>query len=348
MQLMRILPKTTALKLNEFEWRAATLESQAARSDLASKGFHWQRLLGDGSSLYLRHGEYCEVELNDVAAAGVYQALIYAEQASARPIAKAKFMAIVNLTADSFSDGGTYQASDAHLLKHCQQLVDDGASILDLGAESTRPGAEEVSARAQIDLLSNAMRILSPINIPLSIDTRSAIVADYCLAAGAVMINDVSAFGDPGMAAAVARHDAQVVLMHSRGTSKTMQQHCDYDYLIGEICDELAKRINHGLSEGVSPERIIIDPGIGFAKEARHNFEIIHGLKAFRSLGFPVLAGPSRKSFLASVLPERAAAQRDGATAGAASICAYHGAEYLRLHCGGMNWDAVKIAQACS
>jgi dihydropteroate synthase len=150
------------------------------------------------------------------------------------------------------------------------------------------------------------------------------------------------------MAAVVASHDAQVVLMHSRATSKTMQQHCNYDYLIGEICDELAPRINRGLSEGVRPERIIVDPGIGFAKDARQSFEIIQSLSAFRSLGFPVLAGPSRKSFLTSVLPERAAAQRDGATAGAASICAYHGAEYLRLHCGGMNWDAVKIAQACS
>ena len=348
MQLMRILPKTTALKLNEFEWRAATLESQAARSNLVSKGFHWQRLLGDGSSLYLRHGDCCATDLNDVAAADVYQALICADQASARPIAKAKFMAIVNLTADSFSDGGTYQSSEARLLKHCQRLIDDGASILDLGAESTRPGAEEVGAQSQIDLLSNAMRVLSPLNIPLSIDTRSSKVADHCLAAGAVMINDVSAFGDADMAAVVARHDAQVVLMHSRATSKTMQQHCNYDYLIGEICDELAPRINHGLNEGVRPERIIVDPGIGFAKDARQSFEIIQSLSAFRSLGFPVLAGPSRKSFLTSVLPERAAAQRDGATAGAASICAYHGAEYLRLHCGGMNWDAVKIAQACS
>ena len=348
MQLMRILTKTTALKLNEFEWRAATLESQAARSALASKGFHWQRLLDDGSSLYLRHGDCGEAELNDIAAADVYQALIYAEQASERPIAKAKFMAIVNLTADSFSDGGTYQASDAHLIKHCQQLIDDGASILDLGAESTRPGAEDVDAPTQIDLLSNAMRVLSPLDIPLSIDTRNAIVADHCLAAGAVMINDVSAFGDADMPAVVARHDAQVVLMHSRGTSKTMQQHCNYDYLIGEICDELVPRINRGLSKGIRPEKIIVDPGLGFAKDAGQSFEIIHRLNAFRSLGFPLLAGPSRKSFLASVLPERAAAQRDGATVGAASVCAYHGAEYLRLHCGGMNWDAVKIAQACS
>jgi len=347
MLLMRILPKTTALKLNEFEWRAATLDSPA-RSELASKGFHWQRLLRDGSSLYLRHGNCCDAELNDVAAADVYHDLIYAEQASARPAAKAKLMAIVNLTTDSFSDGGTYQTNNADLLKHCQQLINDGASILDLGAESTRPGAEEVDAHAQIDLLSNAMRVLSPLNIPLSIDTRSAKVADHCLADGAVMINDVSAFGDASMAAVVARHDAQVVLMHNRATSKTMQQHCDYDDLIGEICDELAPRINRGLSEGIRPERIIIDPGIGFAKDAAQSFEIIHRLNAFRSLGFPVLAGPSRKSFLASVLPERAAAQRDGATAGAASICAYHGAEYLRLHCGGMNWDAVKIAQACS
>ncbi|MBT4465839.1 MAG: dihydropteroate synthase, partial [Planctomycetes bacterium] len=223
-----------------------------------------------------------------------------------------------------------------------------GANILDLGAESTRPGAEEVDAPTQIDLLSNAMRVLSPLDVPLSIDTRNAIVADHCLAVGAVMINDVSAFGDANMPAVVAKHDAQVVIMHSRATPKTMHQHCNYDYLIGEICDELAQRINRGLNEGINPERIIIDPGLGFAKDARQNFEIVHHLNAFRSLGFPVLAGPSRKSFLASVLPERAAAQRDGATAGAASICAYQGAEYLRLHCGGMNWDAVKIAQACS
>ena len=255
MQLMRLLPKTTALKLNEFEWRAATLESQAARSALASKGFHWQRLLGDGSSLYLRHGDCCEAGLNDNAAANVYRALICAEEASARPIAKAKFMAIVNLTADSFSDGGTYQASDAHLIKHCLKLIDEGANILDLGAESTRPGAEEVDAPTQIDALSNAIRVLAPLDIPLSIDTRNAIVADSCLDAGAVMINDVSAFSDADMPAVVAKHDAQVVIMHSRATPKTMHQHCSYDYLIGEICDELAQRINHGLNEGINPKK---------------------------------------------------------------------------------------------
>ena len=136
--------------------------------------------------------------------------------------------------------------------------------------------------------------------------------------------------------------------MHSRGTSQTMQQMCNYDHLLGNICDELALSINHGLSCGIPPDCIIIDPGIGFAKTASQNFEIIKNLSAFRSLGFSVLAGPSRKSFIASVLPQLAADERDGATIGAASVCAFNGAEYLRLHCGGTNWDAVKIAQACS
>ncbi len=343
-----MLPTTSALKLNKFEWRAASLIDDAARHDLARKGFHWQRMLDDGSSLYLRHGQCSTTDLNNSDAAAVFQSLLAAEASCARPTADAKLMAIVNLTEDSFSDGSTYQLSESELLSHCQQLIDDGACILDLGAESTRPGADEVDDKTQIALLSNAMRVLSHLNVPLSIDTRSAAVAKHCLSAGASMINDVSALGDEHMAAVVKEYEVPIVLMHSRGTSKTMQQQCNYRYLIGEICDELAVSINQALNAGINADNIIIDPGIGFAKNAQQNFEIVSSLSAFRSLGFPILAGPSRKSFLASVLPELSAEQRDGATASAASICAYHGAEYLRLHSGGTNWDAVKIAQACS
>lgn len=341
------LPAITALKLSDYEWRAASIDDEAARTSLATCGFHWQRQLADGSALYLRMPTIQDATPSALAAE-IYASLIAAEQAANKPLAAVKFMAIVNLSPDSFSDGGTFQESNEALLAHCKQLITDQAEIFDLGAESTRPGAEAIDDQTQIKLLDNAMQVLGPLGIPFSIDTRSAVVAEHCLAKGAAMINDVSALSDPQMAAVIAKHNAQVVLMHSRGTSKTMQGMCDYKYLIGEICDELAPRINLALEAGISPQNIIIDPGIGFAKDSVQNFEIIKSLKAFRSLGFPVLAGPSRKSFISKVLPDLAANERDGASAGAASVCAFNGAEYLRLHCGGTNWDAVKIAQACS
>ncbi len=343
-----MLPETTALKLSNYQWRAASINDTVGREELAAHGFLWQQLLGDGSAIYSSNGASDDNEFACVEASAVHRSISFAGQACSRPLGKLKLMAIVNLTEDSFSDGGTYQINDEALRNHCQQLIAEGADILDFGAESTRPNACEVDDETQIKLLSNAMRVLSDLKVTLSIDTRSSVVARHCLQRGANIINDVSAFGDKEMPATIAEFGAQVVLMHSRGTAKTMRQHCDYDYLIGEICDELSLRVNAGIDAGIDAANIIIDPGIGFAKTAQQNFDIIGNLRAFRSLGFPVLAGPSRKSFISSVLPHLEPQQRDGATMGAASVCAYNEAEYLRLHSGGSNWDAVRIAQACN
>ncbi|MDP6963589.1 MAG: dihydropteroate synthase [Planctomycetota bacterium] len=343
--MKRLLPKTT-LKLNDCQWRATDIKSEVGRAQLAANGLHWQSLFADGSALYTQL-QGSKTPISDSDAAAVFESMSAVEALLDKPIGKCKLMAIVNLTTDSFSDGGNYQTDANSLRLHCEKLIDDGAAILDLGAESTRPGADEVDASQQIELMSFALDAIEGLDVPLSIDTRSAEVANYCLQRGAIMVNDVSALSDPQMASVVAEHQAQLVLMHRRGDSKTMQSRCDYDYLLGEICDELKPKIDMALEAGVSAESIIVDPGIGFSKTATQNFEIIKHMDVFRSLGYAVLSGPSRKSFIASVLPELEAAERDCATIGAASISAFHGAEYLRLHCGGGNWDAVKIAQAC-
>lgn len=263
-----------------------------------------------------------------------------------------QWMVILNLTPDSFSDGGKWlgsggQLNSGALQAQAQAAVAAGASWLDLGAESTRPGAAEVSAQQQLDRLLPAIEVLQPVvaatHAGISIDTRNADVAAACLSAGAGMINDVSGFGDSDMAKVCARADCPTVLMHMRGTPATMQQHCEYSDLIGQIADEMAASVIKGLRAGLSGNRILLDPGIGFSKTAAQNYELIAHSDAFRALGFPLLLGPSRKSFLTAMFPEQAAAHRDVASAGAAATCAHLGAQILRLH-NGEYWPGILVA----
>jgi dihydropteroate synthase len=262
------------------------------------------------------------------------------------------WMVILNLTPDSFSDGGKWLNHDGQLqteqaVAQAKQAMTAGATWLDLGAESTRPGADEISAEHQLNRLLPAIEALLPLtaatDVGISIDTRNANVADACLKAGATMINDVSGFGDPAMPQVCAAADCPTVLMHMRGTPATMQQHCEYQNLIGQIADEMAVSAAKGMAAGLSGERILLDPGIGFSKTAGQNYELIAHSDAFRALGFPLLLGPSRKSFLAAQFPDLAAADRDCATAGAAAICAQNGAEILRLH-SGEHWQGILVA----
>ncbi len=258
-----------------------------------------------------------------------------------------RIMAILNLTKDSFSDGGKLNSSK-EVLAAATQLLSDGASILDLGAESTRPGAQAVSVAQQIELLIPAIAELRPLGATISIDTRSAEVASACLAAGATMINDVSAFGDPQMAAVVAAANCPTVLMHMRGTPADMQQHCQYQHLLGEIADELSVAVHSALKAGVASEQIIIDPGFGFAKTAEQCCELLAKLGNLRALGFPILSGPSRKSFLSLVTGQRPAHQREAATSAAASLSVNNGAEIIRLHQAAEHIDAINTAFRCS
>lgn len=258
-----------------------------------------------------------------------------------------EFMAVLNLTPDSFSDGGELLRPGA-LEQAARERLEEGARWLDLGAESTRPGARPVPAEAQLERLLPALEALRGVPARLSVDTRCAQVARACLDAGAVMVNDVSALSDPEMGPLIAERGCLVVLMHMRGTPEDMAQRAIYRMVLGEVADELAARAAHALRCGIRPEQIYLDPGLGFAKNAEQSLELVARLGALRALGFPLLVGPSRKSFLAGPLGGKPPAERDFGTAGAAALCAAHGSAILRLHRGVPAWEAVRAAAAAA
>ena len=277
---------------------------------------------------------------------------IAARIAAARRATQAAFhpltwMAILNLTADSFSDGGELGGL-AQIQARAAARLSEGASWLDLGAESTRPGAVPVSAEQQLDCLLPALESLRDLASQLSVDTRSANVAQACLKQGATMINDVSALEDPAMAQIAADHGCELVLMHMRGTPANMTSHANYHHLLGEIADEWMASMSQALAAGVSPEKIHMDPGIGFAKDASHSLDLLGPLGSLRGLGFPLLVGPSRKSFLEEPLGSRPPREREAGTAGAVALCAAQGVATLRLHQGQPHWDAAQVARACA
>jgi len=276
-------------------------------------------------------------------AAWVAARLVCAASAHRQAAAHApQWMAILNLTPDSFSDGGRLDEL-AQVTRAAKRAVQLGATWLDLGAESTRPGALDISADAQLARLLPAMGAIRELPVQISIDTRSATVAAACLEAGAHAINDVSAFADPAMADLCAHHQAQAFLMHMRGTPADMQTRCEYRFLLGEIADEWTANARLAIQAGVQAQRIYFDPGLGFAKTADQSMQLIAHLGCFRALGFPILVGPSRKSFQLQPLPERDAAERDCGTAGAAASCILQGAQIVRLHVGDY-WDAARVA----
>jgi len=248
------------------------------------------------------------------------------------------FMAIMNLTPDSFSDGGNFifqgELNQPHLLEEAQRHQKEGAEWLDLGAESTRPGAEPISAKVQLAQLLPAIACLKPLGVKLSVDTRSPKVAEACLAEGARMINDVSALGEDGMAEVCAAAHCQVALMHMRGTPATMQQLTQYRFALGEVADEMVARAAYAVANGIQAQRIHLDPGIGFAKDAATSLSLLGELAAFRALGLPILVGPSRKSFMNKLLPNTLPADLDFGSAGMAALAAACGVSMLRLHSG--------------
>jgi dihydropteroate synthase len=242
-------------------------------------------------------------------------------------------MGIVNVTPDSFSDGGVYFSREA-AITYCVQLAEAGADIIDIGGESTRPGAVSVSPAEELErVLPVIEAVASRVTVPISIDTTKAVVARKALAAGAQIVNDISALRfDPEMAGVVAESGAPVVLMHMRGTPQTMQTDIHYASLIDDIRAFLEERIAAAVQQGIAVENIIIDPGIGFGKSIeKDNFSILKHVGAFAALGRPILVGPSRKAFIGRLL-NAPVNEREEGTAAAVAIAIYNGAHMVRVH----------------
>lgn len=256
-------------------------------------------------------------------------------------------MGILNVTPDSFSDGGLFNSVSAALAQ-AQCLADARIDILDIGGQSTRPQALEVSLDIEMERVIPVIQaIRQQLSIPISVDTTRAAVAAAAIAAGADLVNDVSGGTyDPAMLPTVARLGVPMVLMHLRGNPQTMQQLTTYTDLIGEIYQVLEQRVEAAVSAGVARELIAIDPGIGFAKTAAQNIEILRQLSRFRSLGCPLLVGPSRKQFIGYVLDQPQPQDRIWGTAAACCAAISGGADLIRIHDGAPMWQVCRMADA--
>lgn len=255
-------------------------------------------------------------------------------------------MGILNVTPDSFSDGGRFAQYDKAVAR-AFELISDGADILDIGGESTRPGSAPVSLEAEIERVIPVIRaVRAKSAVPISIDTNKAEVAIRAIECGADIINDVSSLRfDPQMAATAARAGVPLVLMHMLGTPRTMQKSPVYSDLISEIADFLGERVRFAVEHGVERDQIVIDPGIGFGKTVEHNLAIIGQLEAFCRLDRPTLLGASRKRFIGSVL-DRSEDERELGTAVANAFGIAAGAHIIRVHDVAFHRDAVKMADA--
>ena len=256
-------------------------------------------------------------------------------------------MGIVNVTPDSFSDGGHFARTD-EAVDHALRLADEGADILDIGGESTRPGAAAVTTDEELRRVIPVIeKLAGKTTAALSIDTSKAAVARAAAAAGAEIINDVTALqGDDDMPRVAAESGCAVVLMHMQGTPRTMQLNPHYNDVVAEVAGHLAQRVAAARAAGIGPERIAIDPGIGFGKTVEHNMQLITGLERFAALGHPVLLGASRKSFLATVAPCPELEDRDLPTAVLTALGYGSGARLFRVHAVRPNLQALRLAEA--
>jgi dihydropteroate synthase len=258
-----------------------------------------------------------------------------------------RIMGVVNVTPDSFSDGGAFLDRDA-AVQHGLRLAFEGADLLDIGGESTRPGADPVPEREELDRVIPVIEGIRAENgeVRISIDTSKAAVAAAALDAGAGYVNDVTALrGDPDMAALVAERGADVCLMHMIGTPRTMQSEARYDDVVADVKAFLAGRIEAATAAGIPLERIEVDPGIGFAKTVDHNLELLHRLRELTELGRPIVLGTSRKSFLGKITG-RETAERMPATLATVVMGYERGAEVFRVHDVAPARDALAVAAA--
>lgn len=263
--------------------------------------------------------------------------------------ARCLVMGVVNVTPDSFSDGGSW-LEPAAAIAHGLAMSGAGADIVDVGGESTRPGAERPSVDDELARVIPVVTELSGRGVVVSVDTMRASVARQAVAAGASAVNDVSGgLADPAMLGTVADLGVPYIVMHWRAHSTTMQDVATYDDVVIDVRRELAERVDAALTAGISPERVAVDPGLGFAKTGEHNWELLGRLDSLLELGFPVLIGASRKTFLGRLLAsddgqQRSVTARDDASAATSALAAVAGAWCVRVHDVVRSLDAVKVA----
>ncbi len=254
-------------------------------------------------------------------------------------------MGILNVTPDSFSDGGKHNSKVAAIV-HAQQMIADGASIIDIGGESTRPGASMVEVEEEIQRVVPVVEALAKENVIISIDTSQPRVIEAAVAAGAHIWNDVRALTRPGALEMAARLNIPVIIMHMRGEPTTMNQLDQYDNVIEDVIDELQQRVQAALSAGIRQEHIIVDPGFGFAKNVQQNLTLLNALWRFTDLGYPVLSGLSRKRFVGEVLQGASADQRMVGSVTGHLLSLQQGASIVRVHDVKATVDAVRMWQA--
>lgn len=257
-------------------------------------------------------------------------------------------MGVVNVTVDSFYDGGRYIKPE-RALAHALELIEQGADIIDVGGESTRPGASPVSEKDELaHVIPVVEGLASRVTIPISVDTTKSRVARQALDAGASIINDVSALRhDPQMASVIARSGAAIVLMHMQGTPQTMQIAPSYSNVVSEVSQFLEERIETALHAGIARTNILLDPGFGFGKLLHHNLELLRQLRSLTVLDHPVLVGLSRKGFIGHIVG-KSVDHREWGTAAAVALAVDRGAHVVRVHDVAMMIDVVKMAAALS
>jgi len=264
----------------------------------------------------------------------------------ALPLDRVYVMGILNVTPDSFSDGGSHLGVDA-ALEGGRRLRAAGADIVDIGGESTRPGSDAVSVEEELARVVPAVRALVPaLDVPLSVDTRRPEVAAASVAAGASIVNDVSGFRDPSMVEVAATTDAGLVVMHMLGEPKTMQQEPRYDDVVAEVCAYLADQAHMLEGAGVARDRIALDPGLGFGKTTEHNLELLRRLDELVALGYPVLIGASRKRFIGEITGVDVPAERLQGSVAVAGWSALLGADVVRVHDVGPTREALATLTA--
>jgi dihydropteroate synthase len=257
-----------------------------------------------------------------------------------------RVMGVLNVTPDSFSDGGQHLDPERAIAR-ARAILEEGADLLDIGAESTRPGAVEPSVEAEWARLEPVLRGIHPFaEVPISVDTRHAEVARRALDAGADLVNDVAGLRDPEMRRLVARTGAPAIVMHMRGTPATMQREVEYRDVLAEVYGALAESVAAAIEEGADPEGLLVDPGLGFGKSGEQNLTLLHRLREFRCLGFPLVVGASRKSFLGTATGGAAPSDRLEASLAAATLAAMSGASYVRAHDVRATVRAVALANA--
>jgi dihydropteroate synthase len=255
-------------------------------------------------------------------------------------------MAVLNVTPDSFSDGGRFQDVE-HAVNDALEMVHEGADILDIGGESSRPGAEPIPLEEELRRVTPVLtKLAKQVPVPISIDTTKSEVARRCLDLGASIVNDISALrGDPAMAVVVKEYRAGVILMHMRGVPATMQINPSYTDVVEEVYDFLRGRAEAAVNSGIDPDRIAIDPGLGFGKRLEDNLTLLGQLSLFSGLGRPVVVGPSRKGFLGSLL-QRPVLEREWGTAAAVAVAVLNGANVIRVHAVPEMRQVIRVAQS--